>query len=216
MGVFDGVGEYSFDGIKLAAMTSGLVGPLPLLFDTSDLRDVPQPFHGTGNAVDWGNDSPNGSPQQDAFAQWVAQKYGPYSLEIIHTYPNGEGIYWKYGQIVNGEGFYGDATVQAHRNHVHWAITNEGLAAVPIPKPEEGLGEMRTIDLNGPLNMQDPIVRTAQGLLEARGGMIKPANTSHDVFRTVTAWFHQQTGLPDQGIFGPLTWQRVVLPLHGK
>lgn len=219
---------YSIAQIKQAAAVSGLIGFDPLLRDTSDLRPFSEGFsyHFTGNAVDFGDDEANGSPQQTQFADWVAHTFGPASLEIIHQNADGSYTTWKNGQVVAGAAFYGQATMDEHRNHVHWAITQDGLKSVlgsgadivagmavinvGMPGPEG------TVIGGSPLNMQDPNVRTAQALLQARGGLISPENGSHAVFAEVLHWFHVQAGLPDQGIMGMLTWERIVKPLAGK
>ena len=204
--------NYSYQEIIAAAELSGYVGPDPYVRDTSDLRDFSQGFsyHFTGNAVDWGDDQPNGSPQQTGLAAWIWENYRPYTLELIHLNSDDSQFFAvKYGKDV-GYDFYGDATMKAHRNHVHWAITKEGLAQVQMA------GFNLNINTNGPLNMADPRVRTAQGLLEARGGMIKPDNVSHPVFSTVTKWFQQQAGLTVDGYIGGTTSQRLLLALKGK
>lgn len=230
MGYFDGIGVYSYPEINQAARGSGLIGPDPLLRDTSDLRSMSEgySYHATGNAVDFGDDAPNGSPQQDQFAKWVAANYGPYSLEIIHVYQNGDTEEWKMG-LKMPTGWYGAATLAEHHNHVHWAITKNGLFAADQIGAIDIMAAMRTMDVGmpdgkggvlagtgTPLKMDDPLVRTAQALLEARGGLINAANTDHGVFAEVLHWFHVATGLADEGIYGPETWQRVVLPLNGR
>lgn len=88
---------------------------------------------------------------------------------------------------------------------------------VPVPTPAgDPVAAMHTVDTNVALNMADPTIRTLQGLLEARGGMIKPDNTSHPVLSTVLRWFQQQAKLVVDGVCGPTTWQRLSLPLNGK
>lgn len=121
------VGVSSVKGIQAAAKTSGLVPPLQ---DTNDYDPPPNGggFHLTGNAVDWSNGGDNGSPEMDKFAAWVAANYGPYSLEIIHVNQDGSTVEWKYGKAMP-TGWYGQATLAQHKNHVHWAITNTGLQA---------------------------------------------------------------------------------------
>lgn len=210
--------NYSYQAIVATAKLSGYYGLDPLVRDTNDLDEFSEgySYHFTGNAVDFGDDQPNGSPQQTELADWIHTHFGPYTLELIHLNNDGKFYAVKFGQDV-GYDYYGDPTMQAHRNHVHWAITNAGLAAGKFNNLGiDIMAQMKTINLNGPLNMQDPIVRTAQGLLMARGGMIKPDNTDHAVFTENLKWFHQQTGLADEGIFGQETWQRVILPLNGK
>lgn len=122
MGYFDGVGMPSWPGIINAAKASGLVPPLIV---TSTVR-AGDGYHGTGNAVDFSNGGNAGTPQMDSFAAWVANAYGSRSLEIIHVNMDGSTVEWKNG-VKQAQGFYGAATLAQHHNHVHWAITNNGL-----------------------------------------------------------------------------------------
>lgn len=220
----------SWENIIDAAKLSGLVGSDPYLRDTSDLRPFSDgySYHFTGNAVDFGDDEPNGSPQQTAFADWIAHRFGPQSLEIIHLNADGSYVTWKNGQAVAGAAFYGEPTMQAHRNHVHWAITNAGLQAV-LGSGSDIMAYLPTINVGLPgkipgtviggssLNLQDPIIRTAQALLAARGVPLYSgiANGDHAVFAEALHWFHVETGLPDEGILGIQTWERLVHPLNG-
>lgn len=147
MGLFDDYRD-SVDGMAEAAARSGLVGELPLLFITSARRGG-GPWHSMGLATDWGNNSDQwlGSQQQRDLAVWLESYYGPYSLELIHTFPDGTGIYWKNGYKVDGVGFYGLETVNAHRGHVHWAITRAGLEAADANVPK--------VQLEPPLSVAD-------------------------------------------------------------
>lgn len=88
--------------------------------------------------------------------------------------------------------------------------------AYSAPHPAVEMAAIPTCNTNGPLNMAHPTVRTLQGLLEARGGMIKPDNTDHPVFTENVRWFQQQAGLVIDGDVGPVTAARLVLPLNGK
>lgn len=205
--------NYSYKNIIQTASLSGLLGPDPLLRDTNDLDSFDQgySYHFTGNAVDFGDDRSSGSPQQQSFALWVMQHYLPYTLELIHLDADGTYFAVKYGKVVSYD-FYGDETMKGHLNHVHWAITNTGLAL----GAKDPFQMLATINTNGPLKMDAPIIRTAQGLLEARGGMIKPDNTNHPVFGTNTKWFQGQAGLVVDGIIGEATWVRLTQPLNGK
>lgn len=203
--------NYSVTEIIATAQESGLLGSDPLLRDTSDLRPFSQGFsyHFTGNAVDFGDDQGDGSPQQTALAAWIWLHFKLYTLELIHLNADGSYHAIKFGQDVDYS-FYGDEEMQAHRNHVHWAITKEGLAQV------QAFVFNLDVNVNVALDMANPTIRTLQGLLEARGGMIKPDNTSHPVLTTNVKWFQQQAGLTQDGLVGPTTSQRLLLPLHGK
>jgi murein DD-endopeptidase MepM/ murein hydrolase activator NlpD len=81
---------------------------------------------------------------------------------------------------------------------------------------EAFMANMPTVNVNGPLNMQAPTVRTAQALLGARGGFIAPNNVSHPVLAAVLHWFQVGAGLPVDGIIGPATWERLAEPLNGR
>ncbi len=125
---FSGVGDSSIAGMKAAAAKSGLCPPL---IDTSDYRPG-GPYHGTSNATDWSNGGDAGTPEMDQFAAWVASNYGAYSLEIIHVNRDGSTVEWKNG-VKQATGFYPQATLAQHKNHVHWAIANPGLEAAGAP-----------------------------------------------------------------------------------
>jgi hypothetical protein len=105
------------------------------LIDTNDYDPASEGgggYHLTQNAVDWSNGGNSGTPQMDQFAAWAAANYGQYSLEIIHVNQDGSTVEWKDGKKQN-TGFYGQLTLSQHKNHVHWAITNNGLAAGGAP-----------------------------------------------------------------------------------
>jgi hypothetical protein len=127
-----GVGTSSIAGIKTAAKASNLVPPLQDTNDYDPASEGGGGYHLTMNAVDWSNGGDSGTTQMDAFAAWVAANYGQYSLEIIHVNQDGSTVEWKNGKKQN-TGFYGQQTLSQHRNHVHWAITNNGLAAGGSP-----------------------------------------------------------------------------------
>jgi len=120
MGAMDGVGQPSIEAIKIAQGKSGIA-----LTVTSTFRPDAG-YHGTGNAVDFSNGGDAGTPEMDRFAAWVASSYGTVSLEIIHVNMDGSTVEWKKGEK-QATGFYGAGTLAGHHNHVHWAITNEGL-----------------------------------------------------------------------------------------
>lgn len=150
-----GVGTSSITGIKTAAKQSGLVPPLQDTNDYDPASEGGGGYHLTMNAVDWSNGGDAGTKQMDAFAAWVAANYGKYSLEIIHVNQDSSTVEWKNGKPQN-TGFYGQLTLSQHKNHVHWAITNNGLAAGGAPgitaqeaslnlNPFDGFGIPQTI-----------------------------------------------------------------------
>lgn len=129
MSIFDCSADpagYSYQNIVEAVAASDIGVP-----PSSSLRDIPQPYHGWGQAVDFSNGDDWGTPSMDALARWVAATYGPYCLEIIHVYQNGTTEEWKFG-VKQPTGWYGWETLNGHKNHVHFAITNAGLASTPI------------------------------------------------------------------------------------
>jgi TP901 family phage tail tape measure protein len=70
-------------------------------------------FHNAGRAIDISG------PSMGAIASWIASNY-PDSLELIHS-PFGSNI--KNGKNVgNGNTVYGSDLMDAHGNHVHWAL----------------------------------------------------------------------------------------------
>lgn len=151
------VGTDSVPGIKLAAADSGLVPPL---IDTNDYDPPPTGggYHLTHNAVDWSNGGDKGTPEMDKFAAWVALTYGVFCLEIIHVNQDGTTVEWKMGQQMP-TGWYGQATLAQHHNHVHWAITNSGLAAGqnrdPNPTSAQGIALASTFTANAADFWQD-------------------------------------------------------------
>jgi hypothetical protein len=136
MTLFDRVGVDSTGAMETAMAACPFFGPLPLCYVTSSVRDIPNPYHGTYNAIDLGNnaDQTLGSPQMDGVARWLAANYGPVSLELIHVYQDGTTEEWKFG-VKQPTGWYGWPTLLQHRGHVHWAATLDGVAAVTITPP---------------------------------------------------------------------------------
>lgn len=173
-----------------------------------------------------------------------ATGFGPNTVCIYHPADNVTTTYghMEYHNVVQGQQVKaGDAIGlcgsmgQSTGPHLHFEVRpgrqNFGgnppnvdseafLAArlVPAqPKPEDIMANLPTIDSNNALDMQHPMVRTAEALLAARGGWITGAqNTDHAVFANVLKWFQAATALPVDGILGPLTWQKLVQPLNGK
>jgi hypothetical protein len=116
---------------QIEAMASGVPNRV-----TSTLRGThaTNSLHYRGDAVDFGEPS---GPSQDspgllAINKYFAQKYGSQLSELIYAGPGGINI--KNGKKVDGNSFYGAATMAEHHNHVHVGITPDrlGLAAGPI------------------------------------------------------------------------------------
>jgi hypothetical protein len=71
---------------------------------------------------------------------------------------------------------------------------------------------MPTVDVNRPLNMVHPDVRTLQGLLAARQGWIAPLQTDRSALLAVVKWFQSQSKLPADGVVGTRTWAALAHP----
>jgi peptidoglycan hydrolase-like protein with peptidoglycan-binding domain len=72
---------------------------------------------------------------------------------------------------------------------------------------------MPTVDVNRPLNMVHPDVRTLQGLLAARQGWIAPLQTDRSALLAVVKWFQAQAKLPTDGVVGTRTWAALAHPV---
>lgn len=79
------------------------------------------------------------------FAKWLYDYFGGNTIELIHSTPfaNDRGFYVKNGVRMPGGGVYDLATRNAHRNHVHLALSAHQLDLIaaaykkltPVPKP---------------------------------------------------------------------------------
>lgn len=94
-----------------------------------------------------------GAAAQRDLAKWFYDKYPQYITELIHTTPfdTDNGFYIKNGRKV-GPGFYGASVENAHKDHVHIAITKEAaqkiLSTLPsTPTPSPGGGSTMAIDV---------------------------------------------------------------------
>lgn len=97
-----------------------------------------------------------------------------------------------------------------------WLHAHGAYLVPPADPKDQPMSAIPTLNTNAPLNMAHPSVRTIQGLLEARGGMIRPDNVDHPVLTTNVRWFQGQAGLAVDGIVGPVTAARLAQPLNGK
>lgn len=215
------IGTPSVAEMCAAAAASPYVGPLPRLYMTSGVRDVPQPYHGTENATDWGDNADQvlGSPQLDQHAQWLATFYGPWSLELIHNNQGAgdAGIYWKNGVKVDPT-FFGDATDQQHAGHVHWAITVEGLAAAAawwrqIAALTGEQVQLPVVDPTKAINMAHPWVRRLQGLMQANGLMLLTANVDKPVLIQGIKRVQEINGWAMTGIADDHVWNWLLRPV---
>nr|WP_296763801.1 transglycosylase SLT domain-containing protein [Rhodococcus sp. (in: high G+C Gram-positive bacteria)] len=104
----------------------------------SAYRNEPGSYHQTGQAGDFSNGGNEGSPEMQSLAQWIRDNFLSSTLELIHhPFNHNIGDYQDVGTGLNG--YYDAATMEQHRNHVHWAldgpITGEGTTA-----PIAGMG----------------------------------------------------------------------------
>lgn len=117
------LGVDSIAGIKAAMLASGIPHTIVSTYRAgSRTLSGKLSYHARKNAVDESSSTGN----MLRMAQWIRDHYGPYTLELI--YSGGPGVFVHNGKIVGADA-YGAAVVAQHYNHVHWAITNAGLAA---------------------------------------------------------------------------------------
>lgn len=121
MGGSQGVKKY-LGGFANGGIIDSIVGivreKFPMMTITSTFRPGDPGHHGSGKAVDFSNGT-DSTPQMKGAAGYFAANYGKELLELIHSPFNGN---IKNGRSVgDGFGFYGAATMNGHRNHVHVA-----------------------------------------------------------------------------------------------
>lgn len=121
MGGAQGVRKY-LGGFANGGIIDSIVGivrdKFPMMTITSTYRPGDPGHHGSGKAVDFSNGH-DSTPQMRGAAGYFAANYGKELLELIHS-PFNTNI--KNGRSVgDGFGFYGAATMNGHRNHVHVA-----------------------------------------------------------------------------------------------
>lgn len=121
LGGSQGVKKY-LGGFANGGIIDSIVGivrdKFPMMTITSTFRPGDPGHHGSGKAVDFSNGH-DSTPQIRGAAGYFAANYGKELLELIHS-PFNTNI--KNGRSVgDGFGFYGAATMNAHRNHVHVA-----------------------------------------------------------------------------------------------
>lgn len=121
LGGSQGVRKY-LGGFANGGIIDSIVGivreKFPMMTITSTFRPGDPGHHGSGKAVDFSNGT-DSTPQMKGAAGYFAANYGKELLELIHSPFNGN---IKNGRSVgDGFGFYGAATMNGHRNHVHVA-----------------------------------------------------------------------------------------------
>lgn len=111
------------------------VGPIAAGFGlamTSGFRLGDPGYHGQNRARDYSNGTD--TPQEMAFARYMASRYGGNLTELIHT-PLGFGI--KNGRKVPLS-YWGDKVNRMHHNHVHVAMQRGGLVPGMPWSPSSG------------------------------------------------------------------------------
>lgn len=111
-------GAFANGGI-VDSMESAVKERWPNMQLTSGLRFTDTGYHSTGQAADF-SDGTDSTPTMRQLAAWFAQNFQSSTLELIHS-PFNKNI--KNGRDVgDGMSFYGRATMDEHRNHVHVAL----------------------------------------------------------------------------------------------
>lgn len=152
-GVKKTLGQFAGGGV-VDSITGLVRKHFPMMTITSTYRNT-NDNHGRGLAVDFSNGTDD-TPQMRAASDWFFKNYGPGLLELIHS-PFGHNV--KNGKDVgDGFGFYGAATMNQHRNHVHVA------AARPLGAPNDPNFVLQGGDAGG----------GGGGFFDAVGSMIKP------------------------------------------
>ncbi|CAB0593963.1 hypothetical protein CIP107578_00756 [Corynebacterium diphtheriae] len=107
-----------YSGGVIGSISDAVRKHFPGMTITSTYRAGDPGWHGKGKAVDF-SDGFDDTPGMQRAASWFFANYGKGLLELIHSpFPHNV----KNGQDVgNGFGFYGAATMNGHRNHVHVA-----------------------------------------------------------------------------------------------
>ncbi len=132
---------------------------------TSTFRPGGNSYHARSEAVDFSDGTD--TPAEMLFDHAWAAKYGASLAELIHA----GGVNIKDGKVVDGDGFYGAATMAGHHNHVHVAISPESIARGGHPFAATGAARSgSTIDavyqalaLNGlPASLAGVVLRQIQ------------------------------------------------------
>jgi hypothetical protein len=134
-------------------------------------------FHPKGMAGDFSNGQGN-TPEMLAFADYMAQNFGPLIQELIYSDPKFSQLLGG-GKNVTGTGYYSPGTLAEHTNHVHVAITDEQAAAF-----QQALGTGTLPTGPTPLSAQTPVVGTGLG---TSSGLILPSGQSLDALTNNTA-----------------------------
>ncbi|MFC9995755.1 transglycosylase SLT domain-containing protein [Nocardia sp. NPDC127526] len=92
----------------------------PMMTMTSGIRNEPGSYHHTGQAADFSNGDDRGTPEMKQLAAWIAANFRSKTAELIHS-PFNHNI--KDGQYVKPGEVYDTGTLNQHKNHVHWALS---------------------------------------------------------------------------------------------
>jgi hypothetical protein len=73
-----------------------------------------------------------GSAKMRDIARWLYDNFADYTVELIHTTPfaDDDGFYVKNQVRYPGGAIYGEPTKSQHRDHIHWATSEDLMAAI--------------------------------------------------------------------------------------
>lgn len=117
------VGRYAQGGPIVQSMVQAVQRRFPGMEFTSGLRNTDNGYHSKNMAADF-SDGFDSTPTMRALAAWIADNYAGITLQLIHQ-PFNRNIGQGQGFVGDGIGFYGSGTMAEHRDHVHWAVSEE-------------------------------------------------------------------------------------------
>jgi hypothetical protein len=85
----------------------------------------------------------NSAKKMRDVARWLYDNFAALTVELIHTTPfsDDDGFYVKNQVRYPGGAIYGKATMKAHRNHVHWAMSADLMTVLErFTDPESATG----------------------------------------------------------------------------
>jgi len=114
-------------GVGWEAMWNALKAALPFARLTSAFRPGSitatgnLSYHARGRAIDVAGPRHMDRPAMAQISRWVAENYGPQTLELIYSGPGGVNLW--HGRPHR----YTGVTFANHHDHVHWAMDNGGM-----------------------------------------------------------------------------------------
>ena len=172
-----------FDGLAAKFGLTMTSGYRPANGPTINGTPAAQSFHASGRAHDYSNTPTGvGSPQELAFANYVAKNYGSQLAELIFDAP-GFSSTIKNGRVVGPFGsYYTNAQAGPHNDHVHVAFSMGGAAFGPggpradqIPAWLSNGEHVLTADDVNAMGGQDGVYAFRNALHRAAGGGILSA-----------------------------------------